>query len=86
MEISNMARVAEKENNWREAERLWNICGHKSDADACKLIADSISKGDAFRDEVLQKIGEEPVLHWNNSLAWNFWYSVMSDIYRKHYK
>lgn len=86
MDIVYMARIAERENNWREAERLWNICGSKSDADACKLIADSISKGDAFRDEVLQEIGEEPEKSWGNCTAWNSWYSVMSDIYRKHYK
>lgn len=58
--IENIARKAEAENNWREAQRLWASIGRKQDADACKLIADSVEQGDYFRGRVAQELGEMP--------------------------
>ena len=44
----------EKFSKWAEAAECWAYIGRKSDADACKLLAESCAKGDAYREAIKQ--------------------------------
>lgn len=80
-----LAKKAEDESRWREAAQHWLACGHKQDADACTLIADSVERGDAYREEVKRVLGPEPILDATNVRAWQKWHRDLSEIYRKHF-
>jgi hypothetical protein len=83
-DLINLARKAEKENNWEEAERLWLLVGSKSDADACKMIYESNERADHYRSRVLNEAGPEPD-KCENPRAWVKWYDHMNKIYREIY-
>ena len=78
-------RKLEFESKWREAETAWRRLNRHSDANACKMIADAIEKGDAFRADVDEKIGEEPVLDSTNVRVWTQWHKDLGSIYNKHF-
>jgi hypothetical protein len=73
--LSDLARKAEKINDWKEAARLWRLANQHSDAEACELIVEATEKGDAFRDFVDSRAGKEPeVENKEDSIAWREWY------------
>lgn len=76
------AKKQEQQNNWREAARLWKLAGCNQDYDACILIAESIEKGDQYRERVLYEAGPEPD-KCENPRAWVKWYDTMASIYNK---
>jgi hypothetical protein len=83
-EIQQMARNAEKSNDWREAERLWVLAGRKLDAEACKMIYEATDRGDHYRARVLNEAGPEPNKD-ENPENWSKWYEHMHKIYREVY-
>lgn len=85
-QIIKQAIAAEQDDNWREAEELWNTIGRFSDAMACARIAESIEKGDAFRQEVADTLGECPELTPDNLQEFNDWNDKINEIYNKHFK
>ncbi len=85
MELVRQAVNAERNNNWREAARLWALCGRTADHDACVYIADANDLGDHYRKRVLEEAGEEP----NKCVApreWVKWYDKMNSIYNEIYR
>ncbi len=85
MELVRQAVNAERNNNWREAARLWALCGRTEDHDACIYIAESNDLGDHFRKRVLEEAGEEP----NKCVApheWVGWYEKMNSIHNEIYR
>jgi len=44
------ARVAENQNDWLEAAKIWDELDRPTDANACRMIADAIKAGDLFRE------------------------------------
>lgn len=85
MELVRQAVNAERNNNWREAARLWALCGRKEDHDACIYIADANDLGDHYRKRVLDEAGEEPDKSLNPH-AWVKWYDKMNSIYNEIYR
>lgn len=83
---TQLIRKLESESKWREAETAWRKLGNHQDADACKMIAGAIKKGDAFRADVAEKIGEEPVLASTNVRVWMQWHKDLNSIYNKHFR
>lgn len=78
-------RNLEKTNQWELAADFWRKCGRKTDADACQMIADSIAKGNAYREEVDSTIGREPQRHTDEQ-KWLKWHESLREIYNKHFK
>lgn len=76
------ARKAERQNNWREAARIWKLAGRAEDYNACMLIAESNEKGNEYRYKVLREAGPEPD-KCENPHAWVRWYDTMTSIYNK---
>lgn len=58
MEIESLARKAEKESNWLEAERLWRYCGRIEDAKACQTIIQANQLGEQYRTLIAVKLKE----------------------------
>lgn len=85
LERERLAKKAENESRWREAAQHWLSIGHNKDADACILIAYSVERGDAYREEVDRVLGPEPILDATNVRAWQKWHRDLSEIYRKHF-
>lgn len=81
-----IARRLEKDNQWREAQKMWASINREEDERACKMIADSIKKGNAYRKEVEETIGEEPVLSSTTIKQWEQWHEDLRLIYNKHYR
>lgn len=61
MNYEKLAREAENECRWWEARRLWLLVGggdnyareyYKSQADACKTIAEAVDLGNRYRELV----------------------------------
>lgn len=78
------ARQAEKNGEWRKAENLWKSNGSDyaiENANACKLIADSIEKGDKFR-ELISGVYERWEKHEINNKELN---DILADANEKVY-
>jgi hypothetical protein len=86
MEREIKCRQLEQESKWREAGNMWLTISRKADANACFLIADSIEKGDAYREDVQQRIGKEPEFTSTNVRAWQQWHKDLGEIYNQHFK
>lgn len=84
MELLLKAKEAEKESNWKEAERLWLLQDSKSNAEACKMIYKAIERGNHYRKRVLYEAGPEPD-KCENPRAWIRWYDHMNQIYKEVY-
>lgn len=84
MDISEIAKKAEKISDWREAERLWLLAGCKLDAEACKTIYEATERGDYYRARVLDEAGLEPN-KCDNPRAWVKWFDHMRLIYKEIY-
>lgn len=62
----------EKFSKWAEAAECWAYIGRKADADACKLLAESCAKGDAYREVIkpindrIEEIRMELEIHFSN--------------------
>lgn len=80
------ARRAEQNSDWQKAATLWESIGRTEDAESCRLIADAVKRGDAYRREVEETIGEEPELTPLNVNAWQQWHRDLAEIYAKHFR
>lgn len=84
--IYKQAKEAEQKSEWRKAAQLWQSINRISDAEACMLLAESIERGDAYREDVKNTIGEEPELTPTTIRQWKQWHEDLNTIYNKHFK
>ncbi len=88
----------EKFSKWAEAAECWAYIGNKLDANACKLLAESCAKGDAYREAIkptndrIEEITKEMELSLSNpqkliSLANELdeCHQQANRIYKEHY-
>jgi TPR repeat protein len=84
-DLEKLARRAEDVSRWRDAEHLWRSAGRKGDADACKMIANAIAKGDEYRARVDAEAGPQPD-PGENPFAFTRWYEKMNKIYNQMFR
>jgi hypothetical protein len=75
----------EDNSEWWRAAREWLAIGRNEDADACKLIAESNDRGDAYRARVLHEAGPEPD-KTGTPHAWVKWYDKQHAIYNEIFR
>lgn len=80
----DQARRHEQNNEWRPAAAQWKSINCMDDYNACMLIAESIERGDRFRERVKEEAGVEPD-QCTNPRAWVKWYAHMHKIYKEVY-
>ena len=80
-----VVKSLEEKGDWREAENIWRTLGNEREAEACKLIADSIERGDKYRQQVKEQLGPEPNA-MENPYAYLQWHKRLQEIYNEHFK
>ncbi len=82
MELYQLAKIAEANNEWLDAANLWSMANRKDDAEACMLIHNSTLLGDTYRNRIANEIGAEPDKA-ENPHKWVKWYDGMTKIYNE---
>jgi TPR repeat protein len=80
-----LARQNESESDYKKAAYYWRMTNRLADAEACEMIAQAIDKGDAYRQEVDEKIGECPELTPDTIRQYQQWHKDLREIYFKHF-
>lgn len=83
-DLYKKAKRLELESKWSQAAEVWKSIGRDEDANACQLIHEAISRGDAFRAEVDRVCGPEPqVENKEDSISWKNWYKKLEEVSKK---
>ena len=76
-------------HEWRTAEKYWRILDRQSDADACRLMHESILLGDQYRKDVkhlfdiIDDLEDKSIMSKEDALK--IFYPKISEIYKKYY-
>ena len=80
-----VTKELEDRSQWEAAASVWLKLGRKEDAMACLAIARAIRRGDMFREEVRNVLGEEPELTSTTIRQWQNWHKGLNTLYNKHF-